>query len=186
MLAIKAEKNMKQKDSKLCWNLHALREEKNEFHLSLEPSELDLDPKGTELEGTVECNITITRNGKKVILQGDVTFSLALECARCFARFTLKREESLIAHYLAEKMPYREAEGLSNDDIMSEQYVDDTIDARQLLHDTVTLAKPMKPLCSDDCKGLCPICGQDLNTGACNCKKDNSDPRWDALKKLIK
>jgi uncharacterized protein len=186
MLTVKTERKMKQKDSMLCWNIHSLHEGKNTFHLSLDPSGFDFDPEKIDLKGAVECDITLTRNGTKVILQGTILFSFQLECARCFAPFTLKREESIIAHYVAEKRVYCEEEGLSNEDMLSEQYTNDTIDARQLLHDTIMLSKPMKPLCNDDCRGLCPLCGQDLNKGTCSCTRDNSDPRWDALKKLMK
>ena len=46
------------------------------------------------------------------------------------------------------------------------------------------LALPMKPLCGDDCKGLCPVCGTNLNRGTCDCKRDWEDPRLAALKTL--
>lgn len=179
-------RTMKKNYSKLCWSIHSLREGKNKFHLSLKPTDLDLDYEKTLLAGPVECDVILMRSGAKVILEGEVTFSLALECARCFASFTLKGKEALAAYYYSETKAYNEKDGLSKEDVLGEQYSDDTIDANQLLRDTITLAKPMKPLCSDRCKGLCPICGKNLNTETCTCKKDHSDPRWDPLKKLMK
>ena len=53
-----------------------------------------------------------------------------------------------------------------------------------ILHE-VQLGIPMKVLCKEDCKGLCPICGQDLNEGQCDCETDSGDPRWEALKGSI-
>jgi uncharacterized protein len=46
------------------------------------------------------------------------------------------------------------------------------------------LSLPMKPLCSEDCKGLCPVCGTNLNRDTCNCRRDWDDPRFAALKNL--
>jgi len=46
------------------------------------------------------------------------------------------------------------------------------------------LALPMKPLCREDCKGLCPRCGEDLNVKGCGCVIETADPRWEALKTL--
>lgn len=180
------ENTMKQKHSKLRWSIHSLREGKNSFRCAINPTELDLDDTGTVLEGPVECSITLSKSEEKVILEGKASFSLILECARCFASFVLKCSETLTAYYLSERTPYHDTESLSRDDVLSEQYFEDTIDAHQLLHDTIMLSKPMKPLCSANCKGLCPICGQNLNTGNCSCKKDTSDPRWEQLKKLMK
>ena len=47
------------------------------------------------------------------------------------------------------------------------------------------LELPSKMLCQEDCRGLCPICGKDLNEGPCGCEHDTTDPRWDALKSLF-
>jgi uncharacterized protein len=54
-----------------------------------------------------------------------------------------------------------------------------------LVREVIILAVPLKPLCSEDCKGLCPICGTDLNRSQCSCVKKETDPRWDKLKGLL-
>jgi uncharacterized protein len=53
-----------------------------------------------------------------------------------------------------------------------------------MLRDAVTLALPLRPLCREDCKGLCARCGNDLNAGPCDCGGDDIDPRWEALAAL--
>ena len=60
----------------------------------------------------------------------------------------------------------------------------DEVDTRPLLLEQMQLAVPMRPLCREGCKGLCPRCGLDLNTGQCTCEDDWVDPRWAALAKL--
>jgi uncharacterized protein len=55
-----------------------------------------------------------------------------------------------------------------------------------LLREYLLVALPMHPLCREDCKGLCPHCGHNLNLGPCDCNKETGDERWVALKALLK
>jgi uncharacterized protein len=177
---------MKRNNPTLQWNIHSLREGNNSFHLLLRAKDLELDLEDTQIKAQIECTITLTKHGTKIILDGSARFSLVLECARCFANFTLDREERMTACYLSANTSYGEREKLSREDFLAEYYEDDIVDARPLLHDIISLSKPMKPLCSEACKGLCPLCGQNLNRVQCTCKKEETDPRWEPLKKLMK
>ena len=60
----------------------------------------------------------------------------------------------------------------------------DCIDLDQVVRDAVVLELPPAPLCRDDCRGLCPICGADRNDTDCDCVEDDDDPRWAALRSL--
>jgi uncharacterized protein len=60
------------------------------------------------------------------------------------------------------------------------------LDLRQMQNEIVVLNHPLKMLCKEDCKGICPDCGADLNIEACRCGEAKVDPRWDELKKLIR
>jgi len=62
---------------------------------------------------------------------------------------------------------------------------DREVDIEKPLRELVVLGFPNYPLCDDDCKGLCPHCGQDLNAARCNCKSESTDPRWDVLRGLL-
>ena len=55
------------------------------------------------------------------------------------------------------------------------------LDLQPLIRDALLLELPLAPLCSEDCQGLCPTCGADLNDGPCDCDHAPSDPRWAAL-----
>jgi uncharacterized protein len=57
----------------------------------------------------------------------------------------------------------------------------DQVDLRPLVRDALLLELPLAPLCGEDCRGLCPVCGSDLNTGPCQCERPAGDPRWGAL-----
>ena len=73
---------------------------------------------------------------------------------------------------------------VEEDDLGTSFYENDQIDLGHLITEQLQLAMPMKPLCTDACKGLCPHCGTNLNTGSCDCSPTWDDPRLAALKAL--
>ena len=62
----------------------------------------------------------------------------------------------------------------------------DAIDVDEVTKEQILLAVPTRSLCNDDCKGFCPTCGADKNAGECGCEAKEIDPRWAALKNLVK
>jgi uncharacterized protein len=102
-------------------------------------------------------------------------------CDRCLAEFdgTLEGEYEQIYTLGGETDPEEtEIIGLSQD--IKE------IDVSPLIAESVLLNHPIKMLCEAGCKGICPKCGADLNKNECTCSDDETDPRWDELKKLIR
>ena len=80
-----------------------------------------------------------------------------------------------------------EEEGeLKDEDLAVSFYQDDKIDVGLLIREQVYLALPMKPICCDDCQGLCSGCGTNLNSSSCNCASEAVDPRLASLKTLLK
>ena len=63
-------------------------------------------------------------------------------------------------------------------------YQGDGLELEDVLREQVLLSLPPRVLCSPDCKGLCPHCGQDLNSASCSCTQSSPDPRWSALSEL--
>ena len=73
---------------------------------------------------------------------------------------------------------------VGDDDLETSYYRDDQIDLNELLREQFYLALPMKPLCREDCQGLCPVCGINRNTATCGCELSWEDPRLAPLKSL--
>jgi uncharacterized protein len=116
-------------------------------------------------------------------LAGRASTSLELTCSRCAEPFRVPVEAAFDLRYL----PHRENTGegereVEEDDLTTAYYREDTIDLGELVREQLYLALPMKPLCEEACKGLCPQCGTNLNRGACDCRQDWHDPRLEALK----
>jgi uncharacterized protein len=122
---------------------------------------------------------------KDIRLNGEISTSLEIACARCLAPVVqnVEREFDLLyrpqgADAGQEELTFTAAEaeigyyqgtGLLLEDVLREQ---------------VLLAVPLKAICRQDCKGLCPQCGADLNLAQCSCQAPVGDPRWSALKEL--
>jgi uncharacterized protein len=118
-------------------------------------------------------------------LSGHLRGELELLCSRCLEAFATPVVTDFDLTYVprAENVGEGEVE-VEEDDLSTAFYLDDQIDLGQLIAEQFQLALPMKPLCRDDCRGLCPQCGTNLNTGSCDCNVKWSDPRLEALKQL--
>ena len=75
---------------------------------------------------------------------------------------------------------------IEEDDLSTAFYRDETIDLGELVREQFYLVLPMKPLCTEGCRGLCPQCGTNLNRGACDCRGVWQDPRLEGLKAFRK
>ena len=111
-----------------------------------------------------------------LVLEGEAKSLLDLTCDRCMGRFS--REKAVrLSFLLAEEL-----EGEEDGEIV---LLDDgEIDVGDLAYTAFVLDMDTKHLCSEDCKGLCPGCGVNLNQEPCRCKKQ-ADPRWAALEQLL-
>ena len=74
---------------------------------------------------------------------------------------------------------------IGDDDLATAYYREGMLDLVELMREQFVLALPMKPLCAEDCRGLCPECGTNLNKGQCGCTPRWEDPRLAALKSLL-
>ncbi|MFL5482406.1 MAG: YceD family protein [Gemmatimonadaceae bacterium] len=109
---------------------------------------------------------------------GRLESSVVLPCRLCLEEVEVDVDEE--AHFLLAGIGAEEADD-------PEVFLYDPnarmIDLRPAIRETWLLAAPMYVQCSEDCKGLCPTCGTNLNESTCNCTTSKSDPRWDALRK---
>jgi uncharacterized protein len=152
--------------------------------------EVSLDPddqavQGLNTKGPVTGSFRINKTGHQVLVQGKVNGNVQLMCARCLKDFNLEVDEKVdleLRPVLDLDKAAQERE-LGSDDLNVEFFRGDALDIGHLAAEQVSLAIPMKPLCQDDCGGICPDCGADQALGACECEPD-TDPRWSALKDL--
>lgn len=110
---------------------------------------------------------------------GRIEGEVALECSRCLTDTAAHVSDE--AHIIFAESG---SEEIDDPDVYQLDPNDDELDLRPALREQWLLSAPAFGVCRDDCKGLCPRCGTNLNTGSCNCEDTSSDPRWDALRKI--
>jgi len=156
-----------------------------QFSRTFEPSEVSEADDAYRIVAPVQLEFEIHKDKDKFRLQGRVRTELELPCSRCLEPFRMPVDASFDQLYLpASAMATEPERELQEDDVDSSYYRDDQIDLNELIREQFYLVLPMKPLCVEDCKGLCPQCGTNLNTGTCDCATEWVDPRLAALKQL--
>ncbi len=134
----------------------------------------------------VRLEATIYKDRQRFRLLGTVTTAMELACSRCLEPFTWPIDARFDVRYLPQSENTGAEEGeVEEDDLADAFYRDEVIDLGQLMEEQFYLALPMKPLCRDDCKGLCPSCGTNLNMETCDCQVRWEDPRLAGLKALM-
>lgn len=120
-----------------------------------------------ELKGPVSADGEAYNTGSSIAVRGSAKARVVLSCSRCAKEF----EHPVQAALKVEYVPDRPGTGPGEDDEDVERvpYAGDEVDLDDEVRQQLVLALPMKPLCSADCKGLCPTCGKDLNEGPCEC-----------------
>ena len=128
---------------------------------------------------------TLHKDKDRFRLVGTVSTVLELGCSRCLEPFQLPVDASFDVRYLPQSENAGAEREVEEDDLSDGFYRDEQIDLGQLMEEQFYLALPMKPLCRDDCKGLCPYCGTNLNLEQCECQVRWEDPRLAGLKALM-
>lgn len=117
--------------------------------------------------------------GGVLFLRAQAQYAIEKPCDRCGKR-TRREFTREFSHTLVMSLEDMEPD---DDEVIS--VPDGTADLSQVFREDVLLDLPAKFLCREDCKGLCPRCGKDLNEGECSCDRGEIDPRLEALKALL-
>jgi uncharacterized protein len=173
--------------------IHELEQHPVDFDENFPPGAIELGTdlrQSSPLHTTGRAQLVEEHRGKHSLIEdirlnGELSTSVEIACARCLEPVVqgVKRTFDLLYRPLGadagrkentvsgteSEISYYEGEGLLLEDVLREQ---------------VLLAVPLKAICRQDCKGLCPQCGANLNVAQCSCAEPVEDPRWAALKDL--
>lgn len=117
-------------------------------------------------------------------LRARAEYRQTLRCDRCLGEYVEPVAGEVELLVLEQEEPEEEERELEEADLGLVYADGPEFDTRPLLIEQIQLNVPMRPLCSEDCRGLCPQCGAELAEGACDCKDETVDPRWAALSSL--
>jgi uncharacterized protein len=171
----------------LALNLQKIRTAEEHVERVYRPDEVGAETDTYRVVQPVSLVFDVHKDRSTFRLSGRVKTRLELPCSRCLEPFDVDVDTPFDLRY--EPQPTSAEQGeheLAEGDFDAASYTDDQIDLGQLIQERIYLALDMKPLCSDDCKGLCSNCGTNLNRGSCSCDTHWEDPRLTALRALKK
>lgn len=134
----------------------------------------------SEGEETFLFDVKLTLQGDNFLVEGFSEMDITLECSRCLEKTVTKQVISFMDLYIKNRSDREKLE----DDFQGNIFIieDGNINLADSIAAALEEQKISNLLCSEECKGLCPLCGTDLNKAKCNCSEDNIDPRFEALK----
>lgn len=144
-----------------------------EYELEVVPADF---PHGVTTD-VVKAHVTVSSLEGVVTCATAISADFTAECSRCLKQFTLPFESSV------KKIVRRDAAEDFEDVICTDSSM--CIDIDEEIRTQIYFEFPAIPLCSEDCKGLCPVCGCDLNVKSCSCDIRTTDPRLAVLKNLF-
>ena len=118
---------------------------------------------------------------RELLIRGHVELILKAPCDRC-----LKETEVPLAIEIDKHVNLDDKDAVTTDELDEANYIDGyELDVDKLLYNEILIGWPMKILCCEDCKGVCSVCGQNLNEGTCDCEDTSLDPRMSVIRDLF-
>jgi uncharacterized protein len=157
--------------------VRGLSEGGHQFHFDVQASEVGLGEEFSELH----VDLVLDKTPNQIALTAAIHTAAGFSCDRCAAPFVSPVDSSYRMHYIWND------EDAGQEDVAEVQVIPQgatVIDLTEDVRQTVLIAVPLKLLCREDCLGLCPHCGKDLNQGPCDCKPVEVDNQWEKLRAL--
>jgi uncharacterized protein len=141
----------------------------------------------------------VRKDGPQIRLKGRLAATLECACSRCLEPFevpvavdldllflpaSVAGSRSTLAGHAGLDENDEDGEALTEDGLGVSFYKNDVLDLGEIIREQFFLALPMKPLCREDCRGLCAVCGRNRNRDSCTCRAEWIDPRLEPLKHL--
>jgi uncharacterized protein len=150
--------------------------------------ELKLANPVSMLEGPAHVTLKVSLSGNRLQIMGRLEADMEITCSRCLRKIHRSIQSNFDLEYWPD--PEVETDGeefeLNYSDLDIGFYRDEKLELDAVVCEQILLEVPMKPVCAQDCKGLCDQCGADLNEGVCGCDHHVTDPRLAVLADLKK
>lgn len=119
---------------------------------------------------------------RELLITGKTSMRLRIPCDRC-----LEPVEVKLAPDFCKNVDLDVPDGEQTEELDETNYIDGyMLDVEQLIRNEILIGWPTKILCSEDCKGICNVCGQNLNHGTCDCEDTSLDPRMSVIRDVFK
>jgi uncharacterized protein len=132
----------------------------------------------------VDVDYLVTKTSGTVFIKGSFSAQIDICCSRCLENTKLSIGSDFAYTLVPAKAETREDLELKPEELEISYYQGDFIDLGPIICEQIILQMPIKALCSEECKGLCPQCGANLNASSCNCSSNIIDSRMAVLKNI--
>jgi uncharacterized protein len=135
--------------------------------------------------GPVRCDLSVVREYDHLRVSGNVKVGVSLTCSRCLVVVESSIDSSFTIIFrrgTPQETAWEEETEISEQDLISAFFSGDEIDLGHEIEEQIAMEVPLRPLCGDNCKGLCPECGTDLNHSSCSCSGKQFNFKFSALK----
>ena len=143
---------------------------------------------GLNLDGPVKLDLTVTSAGNgEISVHGKIKVKVILTCSRCAAEYSEPLDIDVDERFVPEGSAELERDDeVDADELCVFGYDQNELKIDELTRENIIASLPYRPLCSQECRGVCTQCGQNLNEKTCKCGSTGKevDPRWGALKKF--
>lgn len=141
------------------------------------------DNDSIRLNDAILGSVRLEPSGRRIVVKGRVKAAFKADCSRCLEEFELPVAEEFLIVFTPSSEGARPEE-LEAEALNQEIFDGEEIDIRPVIREYLLIGLPIKPLCSNDCSGLCPDCGKNLNDGPCGCSRKATHPGLAALKSI--
>ena len=158
--------------------LHEIDEGSSRLTLEVPPESVGIDPKDVQLTGPLRIGLTLDRRGDEIWIRGTIHTVALQQCSRCLTDFSQNLE--LEFEVFCAKLPSSRTmspKALDEEDGGVHFHDGHVLSIDSEIREAILLGLPMRPLCREDCAGLCPRCGEDRNLGACRCEPAQTGSR---------
>jgi uncharacterized protein len=186
----------------MLFDLTKIHRDRARVERTFEPSAFDPQDEDYRVAAPVVLTMDVEKaGGDRFHVSGRVSTRLELGCGRCLEPFEIPVDAEFDLRYLPQSdnagdgghagraahagHADSDEREIAEDDLTTSFYQDGALDLADLVREQFELALPMKPLCSEGCRGLCPQCGTNLNLATCDCTNRWEDPRLAALEGLL-
>lgn len=165
-------------------NLRHLESFPATLDLKAEAGEIPADFEGLQSIDGVTAQLTVNKSDEEFFVNGTVKAGVTIQCSRCLGWFSMQVETLIDFIACAAGLHGDNKEIIDDEDYAYFGSEELEVDVSEVVRQAIVVMLPMKPLCSEECRGLCASCGNNLNKTECDCVKDKIDGRWEALRKI--
>jgi uncharacterized protein len=136
-------------------------------------------------EGPVAVSLEVRNIGKALLVYGKFSGRVRLACARCLRDVITDVAGNIDEQFSLPGITDPDLELIDQEEPQEAAFSKQILNVSELIRQELLISLPLRVLCQEDCKGLCPTCGQDLNEKQCDCPPEMGHPAWETLRELM-